>query len=306
MTTQPFVFGAALTASELEGVADTADWSRWIRSGRAPDAADGAGFRSTWQDDLAQLASLGISEVMITLEWARLWPTQDAADAREVEFRRDLLETAADLGLEAWGCLVDGSLPGWFADDERGFGDDRSRNLLWPRHVDWVGETFSDLVAGWVPLREPLQWAMWGNVIGATPPGRQRRRDGLDAAMAMRSADLLAERLLRGSAPVATFVTGRPVLAERDDVKATPQARWLDEQLSSEWLAELSDGRGRDAFERVIVQLRPPVVVDGEGAWRSIGDGPDATSMLEGLEPVMAACGDRSVIGAGDLGGATR
>ena len=119
----------------------------------------------------------------------------------------------------------------------------------------------------------------------------------------MRSADLVAERLLRGSAPVATFVTGRVVLAERNNVKATPQARWLDEQLSTEWLAELSDGRGREAFDRVIVQLRPPVVVDGDGAWSSIGDTPDAASMLEGLEPVSEACGDRSVIGAGDLGG---
>ncbi len=303
MTDPAFVLGAALTASELEGVADTADWARWIGSGRAPSSGDGAGFRTSWQDDLALLASLGMTEIMVTLEWARLWPTAASPDGGEVEFRRDLLTHAIELGMQPWGCLVDGSLPGWFADDERGFGDDRSRNLLWPRHVDWVGETFGDLIAGWVPLREPLQWAMWGNVVGATPPGLQRRRDGLKAAASMRSADLIAERLLRGSAPVATFVTGRAVLAERDNVKATPHARWLEEQLSSVWLHELAEGEGRDAFDRVIAQLRPPIVVDGDGEWKALGPRPDATSMLDGLEPVIAASGDRSIVAAGDLAG---
>jgi len=162
--------GFLLTASELEGVAPTADWSRWISHDRAPESRDGAGFRSTWRDDLEQLAQLGANEIAITLEWARLWPTANAPDGEEVEFRRDLLSTINELGLTPWGCLIDGTLPGWFADDERGFTDDKTRNLLWPRHVDWIGETFGDLVGGWIPMREPRQWAAWGHLVGATPP----------------------------------------------------------------------------------------------------------------------------------------
>lgn len=295
--------GVLLTASELEGMAPTAEWSRWIERGRAPGSNDGAGFRLSWRDDLSQLASLGANEIAVTLEWARLWPTPDAPDQREVEFRRDLLTAIAELDAAPWACLVDGSLPGWFADDERGFTDDKARGLLWPRHVDWVGETFGDLVAGWIPMREPRQWAAWGRLVAATPPGFQRRRDMMTMVDAVTTAELEAERLLRGSSPVATFVTSRAVRGERDNVKAAPHARWLDQHLSAQWTHELSEGRADEAFDRVVVQLRPGISVDGEGAWSAMSGGADAEVMLEALEPQLAAFGGRTIVAAGDLAG---
>lgn len=303
MTRRRLQFGATLTASELEGVPETSDWHRWIERGRAPESNDGAGFRTTWADDLAQLAEFGLGEIMVTLEWARLWPTSASANDREIEYRRDLLRTASDLGMQPWACLVDGTVPGWFADDERGFTDDRTRGLIWPRHVDWAGETFGDLVAGWVPMREPRQWATWGQLVGATPPGRQRRRDAKKLIDALDEAELDAERLLRGSAPVASFVTGRRVRGERENVKAEPHAKWLDQHLSRRWLHELSEGRGRDAFDRLIVQLRPTIEVDGEGSWQPVSGGEQPEAMLEGLGPVMDAAGDRIVVAAADMSG---
>ncbi len=297
----PFVIGAALTSSELEGVSDSADWARWISRGRAPESNDGAGFRTNWNDDLAQLASIGAVEVMFTLEWARLWPTAAAADEAEIEFRRDLFTRARSLGMRPWACLVDGTLPGWFAEDERGFSDDKAGGLIWPRHVDWVGETFGDLAEGWVPIREPAQWAAWGYLVGATPPGRQRRRDMQRMTAALERAELDAERLLRGSAPIATYVTGRTVVGQRDNVKAAPHAEWLNEHLSRHWLDQLTDGSARESFDRVIVQLRPGVVVDDEGAWSPLSGGTQAEALLDPLDPFAASAGDRQVIAAGDL-----
>lgn len=295
--------GFLLTASELEGVAPTAEWSRWIGNDRAPTSGDGAGFRSSWRDDLEQLARLGATEVAVTLEWARLWPTQGGADGKEVEFRRDLLDRIIELGMTPWACLVDGSLPGWFADDERGFTDDRTRNLLWPRHVDWAGETFGDLVGGWIPMREPRQWAAWGHLVGATPPGNQRRRDMQKMVTAITAAEVEAERLLRGAAPIATYVTGRTVLGEYDNVKAAPHAAWLRDHLSQNWLDDLAEGTARDAFDRIIVQLRPGITVDSDGAWQPLtgGDQPDA--LLAPIEQVVASSGDRDVVAVGDLAG---
>lgn len=295
--------GFLLTASELEGIAPTAEWSRWISRGRAPESSDGAGFRSSWRDDLKQLAELGATELAITLEWARLWPTPGASDDREVEFRRDLLSAAAELGMTPWACLIDGTLPGWFAEDERGFTDDRTRNLLWPRHVDWIGETFSDLVGGWIPMREPRQWAAWGHLIGATPPGNQRRRDMQKMVDAVTKAEIQAERLLRGSAPIATYVSGRTVLGEYDNVKAAPHAAWLDTHLSQQWLDDLAEGAARDSFDRVIVQLRPGISVDGDGAWQPLTGGDEPDALLAPLERVLAASGDRRIVAAGDLAG---
>ncbi len=304
--TQDFLIGGVLTASEMEGVADAAEWRRWIEKERAPDSADGSGFRISWREDLQQLAELGVTELMVTLEWARIWPHRneaDHADQQEVEFRRDLLTEINELGITPWACLVDGTLPGWFAEDEGGFSDDHARNLIWPRHVDRVGETFGDLVGGWVPQREPIQWAMWSNLLGVTPPGKQRRRDALQVVKSSLEAELHAWRLLRGDQPVATFQTARTIHSEVDNVKAAPHGRWLDETFNELWLRSLSDGAARDAFDRVIVQLRPAICVDEEGDWSPHAVDHVVETELEAFNRVLESAGDRAVLAAGDLAG---
>ena len=229
--------GVVLTATEMEGVAPAADWSRWWPAAGprhrhpapAPPAddnpltADAAPVADALFEDVEQLAGLGIGAIPITLEWSRLEPRP--YDGAAVEHRLDLLRSARAQGLAVWGCLVDGTLPGWFADDEGGFSDDRARGLLWPRHIDWIGETFGELVDGWVPQREPLMWALRRHLRGEAPPGARDLRAAANAVRSAVLADGEAWRLLRGTAPVAMYQTARVVVAETDNVKAEPLAR---------------------------------------------------------------------------------
>jgi beta-glucosidase len=276
-------YGAVLTATELEGCPPGADWSRWIAAGRAPDSARGsarAGFDQSWPEDLEQLAGLGFTTLVVTIEWADLEPHQGQHDRAAIEFRRDVLRAAAERGFSVWACLVDGTLPGWFADDEGGFDDDRSRGLLWPRHIDWVGETFGDLVAGWIPQREPLLWALRRHLLGSAPPGRRDPIKAAKAAQAAMLADGEAWRLLRGTAPVATYQTARHIVADSDDVAARPWAAAVERMLWHPWISAITEGQMvvadlpsrsvdhlRDAFDRVIVELRPSIRVNGAGRW---------------------------------------
>ncbi len=319
-----------LTATEVEGCSPAADWSRWIAAGRAPDSDRGGPsvpFPRSWREDLEQLAGLGATSIVLTLEWAELEPQPGQHPPDAVEFRRDLLTTAAELGLRPWACLVDRTLPGWFADDEGGFDDDRARNLLWPRHIDWVGETFGDLVAGWIPQREPLLQALRRYWLGTAPPGR---RDGLKAAGAVRDAMLAdgeAWRLLRGTAPVAAHHTARLVVADADDPEAGPRARSIERLTWHPWIGALTEGRLqvgelpertvdhlRDAFDRVVVQLRPSIRVDGGGRWlhhpadrrpgpTGLVAWPDA--LAEALARVVDELEGRSLVAAGDLADVT-
>ena len=80
-------------------------------------------------------------------------------------------------------CLHDGSLPGWFAHDERGFPDQRSRRYFWARHVERVGEAFGGRVHGWVPTFEPTRWASRGWLDGDRPPGQRDDARGFAAAV---------------------------------------------------------------------------------------------------------------------------
>ncbi|MFV0257544.1 MAG: hypothetical protein ACK5PP_03720 [Acidimicrobiales bacterium] len=273
--------GAVLTATELEGIAPAADWSRWERTGAVPRSGDGAGFAANAADDLAQLRGLGLDEVAMTLEWARLEPRDGHWDEAAAEAVDEQLRTARAAGLRVWACLVDGTLPGWFADDLGGFGDDRARGLRWPRHVDTVGERFGDRVDGWIPQRESAHWAL-RRLAG--PAGRPETVPAAEGATAVRDA-LLADgeawRLLRGTRPVATMVTVRPVVGDGGDVKAARRARFVTGLLTDTWVgalergvvaapgtAELETPHLRDAFDRVVAMMRPPIRVDAGGRWR--------------------------------------
>lgn len=306
-----------LTATELEGCAPAADWSRWIRSGRAPGPDREPTFAQSWREDLEQLAGLGVTAVQITLEWARLLPRQGQPDEADIEFRRLLLEESRRLGLTTWACLVDGTLPGWFADDEGGFLDDRSRNVLWPRHVDWIGEHFGDLVDGWVPQREPLTWALRRHLRGEAPPGRRDPTVAAEAVRAAMLADGEAWRLLQGTAPVATYQTARPIrarpaLAGGDDLKARPQAELIERLLWHPWASALTEGRLivgnlpirevphlRGAFDRIVVELRSGIEVAADGTWRR--HDPDHGSMAEQLRRVADELDGPEIVGAGSL-----
>jgi beta-glucosidase/6-phospho-beta-glucosidase/beta-galactosidase len=202
-------WGTGAAATQCEGAAPQSDWAGWEAEGRVPPSADGNGFRTRYADDLALLADHGITHHRVTVEWARLEPSEGRWDENEVAHLRRVLEAARDAGVAVWACLLHGSAPGWFTDDQRGWLDDKAATLTWPRHVDRVGEALGDLVAGWVPIHEPDLQGRLAYGEGTFPPGRHGEDDERDALAALRTAEAEAARLLRtGGAPVA--VTARP------------------------------------------------------------------------------------------------
>lgn len=196
-------WGTAAAATQCEGAAPRSDWAGWEREGRVPPSADGNRFRTRYADDLALLAEHGLTHHRLTVEWARLEPWPGRWDDDEVAHLRRVLTAAREAGVAVWACLLHGSAPGWFTDDERGWLDDKAV-LVWARHVDRVAEAIGDLVAGWVPVHEPEALARLGYGEGSFPPGRHSDDDHRAARAALLAAEAEAGRLLRsGPAPVA-------------------------------------------------------------------------------------------------------
>ena len=210
-------WGTAAAATQCEGAAPRSDWAGWEAEGRAPASRDGNGFRTRYADDLALLADHGVRHHRLTIEWARLEPWPGRWDDDEVAHLRRVLGAARAVGVAPWACLLHGSAPGWFTDDQRGWLDDKAV-LTWARHVDRVAEAVGDLVAGWVPIHEPALAARLGYGEGTFPPGRRKDDDQRDARAALLAAEAEAARLLRsGRAPVAVSPdTGDP--HESDDL----------------------------------------------------------------------------------------
>jgi len=258
-----FRFGAGWSATSAEGTAPAADLARWEHDGRLP-VNPGAGFAAGYLDDLPELAGHGITDLRLTLEWARLEPNEGHRDRQAVEHLRLVLTAAREVGLSVWGCLHDGTLPGWFSHDERGYPDARSRGYFWARHVEFVAETFGDLIHGWVPVFEPSRWALRGWIQGGRPPGNVDDAEGFAAALegAHLASVEAALRLRQDGHPVASAQWVLPLFPARAEpgspagAEAESMTAVLDDTFWGCWRRMLLEGT-------LQVPGRPPVAIPG-------------------------------------------
>jgi beta-glucosidase len=237
-------------------------------------------------DALEARAALGHDAVRLTFDWSRLEPEAGRRDGGVVEHLREVLGEARRLGLSAWGVLHEQALPGWFAVDEHGLADDRSRRYFWARHVEAVGEELGDLVEGWVPMVDPARWALRGWLTAAGPPGRLDDAEGFSGALqgALLGSVEAALRLRAGGRPVATGHGIVPAFPARvtPDVPPSPEAEAMvsvvDEALFGCWRRLLLEGTliapgrapievpaARTAFDRIGITYRHAVAVRGDG-----------------------------------------
>jgi beta-glucosidase len=244
-----FWWGTGASSTQTEGAAPRSTWKAWEDAGRAPASGEGNGFATDFAADLRQFASLGLTHHRLSLDWARLEPEPGRHDPAAVEHYRQVLGAARDAGVSPWVCLHHFTLPGWFADDEGGFTDERARTYLWPRHVDWVAETFGDLVFGWKPINEPVAYALLGWLRGSIPPGRRDVAGFAEAVEAVLLANHEAWRLLRsGDQPTCTIMSLMPVYPswrsgdERERGPAEANARLVDDVVWGSWMRALTDG----------------------------------------------------------------
>ena len=160
-----FKRGAALTTASTLGFAENSDIG----------STAGNGFFRRWPDDLAALQEAGITDVRLTLDWARLQPRPAGLDDDWAERYEQMLDAASAIDLRVWATLHDGSIPRWF-DNDGGFDDDETFTTWWPRWVERIADRFGDHVAGWVPFAEiplgaPTQpWRDTWSILEGTSP----------------------------------------------------------------------------------------------------------------------------------------
>ncbi len=244
-----FIWGSAASSTQTEGAAPRSDWARWEQLGKVPPSGEGNGFTTNYARDFSMLAEYGLTHHRLSLEWARLEPYEGKHDQDAVDHYRAVLQSARDHGIAVWVCLHHFTLPGWFGDDMGGFLDERARSYHWARHVDWVAETFGDLVHGWKPINEPVAYAAAGYLFGVNPPGEADMARFFKALQATHLANHDAWRLLRsGAQPVATIMNLQPTYpatrgrepTERD--AANRNAELFDHVLFGSWIKALREG----------------------------------------------------------------
>ena len=249
-----FMWGTGASSTQCEGAAPASDWWAWERAGHAPRSFDGNGFATRYAEDFALLARLGVNHHRLSIEWARLEPDPGRYDPEAVDHYRSVLEAARDAGVAAWGCLHHFTLPRWFA-DEGGFLVRANRLDVWARHVDFVADTFGDLVAGWQPVNEPNYYGDLAYGGQGWPPGRD---DPLERALAdeaiLLAAAEAAVRLRNAAAPVASIFGLSPAVPMDDDPSSLASAAAHHARYWAPGLGLCRDGVlrvvGRDPIQR--------------------------------------------------------
>jgi beta-glucosidase len=247
--TPEVLWGVAMTASGSLGVSPRSDWGRWVDRGLLAPSSDGSGFGVDFRTDVELFADHGLRAVRWTIDWARLEPTSGRWDSDAVDLVTEVLRAARSAGIAVWAVLDEGPLPGWFTDDQGGFGDEAGLRRTWPRHVDRVAEAFGDLVAAWVPVLDPYTRAAEGWLWGTRPPGRRDEHAFADALRTQHLASHEAARLLAsGEPPVVACIDLAPVHAgvtsrEPDEREVAGQrARRIEQLRWDVWIRALGDG----------------------------------------------------------------
>jgi beta-glucosidase len=249
-----FMFGTGASSTQCEGAAPASDWWDWERAGHAPVSGDGNGFATRYPEDFRILAGLGLTHHRLSIEWARVEPEPGLHDDRAVAHYRDVLTAAREAGLQPWVCLHHFTLPRWFAADG-GFLVERSRSEAWARHVDYVAETFGDLVSGWQPVNETNYYALLAYRNGGWPPGHDDRAEAALASEAIHLATAEASiRLKQTGAPVSSIFGLSTAVAQDDDPATARLIERIYEIHWTSWLDLFREGvlrvPGREPIER--------------------------------------------------------
>jgi beta-glucosidase len=248
------MWGTGASSTQCEGAAPASDWLEWERQGHVPPSGDGNGFARRFAEDFALFASLGLSHHRLSIEWARIEPEEGKYDQVAIAHYREVLGAAHAAGITPWVCLHHFTLPTWFA-RAGGFLVEENRVRRWARHVEFVAETFGDLVGGWQPVNETNYYAAAAYRGRGWPPGHNDRAEWAMASEAIQLASAeAAVRLRQTGAPVSSIFGLSCEVALDDRPETDARAASLRAVNWDAGLGLFRDGvlciPGRDPIER--------------------------------------------------------
>ena len=193
-----FLFGAAVSAHQVEGGNVNSDWWWWEHLESTPvhePSGDGCDFYHRYRDDIAMLAGFGLNAFRFSIEWARIEPAEGEFSRAALDHYRRVLQACRDSGVMPIVTFHHFTLPRWLH-EAGGFASERFP-ALFERYCDHAAAALGDLIGIACTINEPQGLGSSGFLLGINPPGHTDDREG-----AQKAVDNLLEAHRTGAAAI--------------------------------------------------------------------------------------------------------
>jgi len=195
---ESFLFGASVSAHQVEGGNTNSDWWWWEHLQATPchePSGDACDFYHRYREDVALLAGLGLNSFRFGIEWARIEPAEGEFSRAALDHYRRVLQACHEHGVLPIVTFHHFTLPRWLQDGG-GFTSDRFP-ALFERYCDRAAAALGDLIGIACTINEPQGLGSSGYLLGINPPGHTDDHDG-----AQRAVDNLLEAHKLGAAAI--------------------------------------------------------------------------------------------------------
>jgi len=266
MSTQPsrlaggFSWGTSTSAYQIEGGGDNTDWWRFERIPATPTAEVCGEACDSWnryEEDLDLIVELGLDSFRLSIEWARIEPSQGVFSAEAIDHYRDVLSACRARGIKTVVTLHHFTLPLWVA-DAGGFEN--------PEIAKWLG-AYTLVVARELghlfdvacTINEPNIVALMGYLTAMFPPQVSSWERFVEVNRVMRECHAAMRSTLRSV--VADLPIGLPLSMQ--EYEALPGGEDLLDSLRHEMEDEYLRAVAEDDY--LGVQCYTKILIGPEG-----------------------------------------
>jgi beta-glucosidase len=170
-----FLWGTASSAHQVEGDNKNSDWWEFeqqpgrIANGDTSEIACDNYHR--YREDFSLLRELNQNAHRLSIEWARIEPSEGVFDSRQIRHYRDVLGDLREQSIMPMVTLHHFTSPLWFT--RKGGWTSPDAPAAFIRFVKRVADELGDLVGIWCTINEPALYAANGWLVGEFPPGHQ-------------------------------------------------------------------------------------------------------------------------------------
>ncbi|MDD5633707.1 MAG: glycoside hydrolase family 1 protein [Candidatus Omnitrophica bacterium] len=163
-----FLWGAAMSAHQVEGNNSNNDWWKWEQEGNTEPSGDACNHYNRYKEDFLLAKQLNHNAHRLSIEWSRLEKTEDSWDEKEWAHYKDVVRTLDELGIEPVVSLNHFTIPLWLA-QKGGWTNEQSPEYF-ARFTEKAAIELGDKVRYWITITEPNIVAMLEYLFGIWPP----------------------------------------------------------------------------------------------------------------------------------------